>query len=119
MNQARNKASANAAERIAELVARLNRYRHEYYNLAKPSVSDLVYDFLFDELAVLERKTGIVLSNSPTQTVGYAPVSALQKVRHSVPLLSMDKTKQVRDGVVWQQRRQPRRAVEAFADAWL
>ena len=84
-------------QRITELVSKLNRYRHEYYNLAKPSVSDAVYDRLFDELAALERKTGIVLSNSPTQTVGYAPVSALRKVTHTIPLLSMDKTKQIDD----------------------
>lgn len=84
-------------QRITELVATLNRYRHEYYNLTKPSVSDAVYDRLFDELAALEQKTGIVLSNSPTRTVGYAPVSALRKVRHTIPLLSMDKTKQVDD----------------------
>ncbi len=84
-------------QRITELVSKLNRHRHEYYNLAKPSVTDAVYDRLFDELAALERKTGITLSNSPTQTVGYAPVSALRKVNHSIPLLSMDKTKQVDD----------------------
>ena len=30
-------------QRITELIAALNRYRHEYYNLAKPSVSDAVY----------------------------------------------------------------------------
>jgi len=86
-----------SVQRITELVPKLNRYRHEYYNLAKPSVSDAVYDRLFDELAALEQKTGIVLSNSPTQTVGYAPVSALRKVRHIIPLLSMDKTKQIDD----------------------
>ena len=86
-----------SVQRIAELVSTLNRYRHEYYNLAKPSVSDAVYDRLFDELAALEQKTGIVLSNSPTQTVGYIPVSALRKVRHPIPLLSLDKTKQTDD----------------------
>ena len=85
------------AQRITELVSKLNHYRHEYYNLAKSSVSDAVYDRLFDELAALEQKTGIILSNSPTQTVGYTPVSALRKVRHTIPLLSMDKTKQVDD----------------------
>lgn len=84
-------------QRITELVSKLNRYRHEYYNLAKPSVSDAVYDRLFDELAALEQKTGIVLSNSPTQTVGYTPVSTLRKVRHAIPLLSLDKTKQTDD----------------------
>ena len=75
-------------QRITELVSKLNHYRHEYYNLAKPSVSDAVYDRLFDELAALERKTGIVLGNSPK-------LCALRKVGHSIPLLSMDKTKQV------------------------
>lgn len=76
------------------LVTRLNQYRHEYYNLAAPSVSDAVYDRLYDELQKLEKKTGIIYSNSPTQTVGYIPVSALEKVRHPIPLLSLDKTKQ-------------------------
>ena len=38
-----------------------------------------------------------VLSNSPTQTVGYTPISELPKVKHPVPLLSLDKTKQVQD----------------------
>ena len=88
-----------SVQQIAELISTLNRYRHEYYNLAKPSVSDAVYDRLFDELAALEQKTGIVLSNSPTQTVGYIPVSALRKVRHPIPLLSLDKTKQTDDQV--------------------
>ena len=47
------------ARKIAMFVARLNQYRHEYYNEAKPSVPDAVYDHLFDELRELERKTGI------------------------------------------------------------
>ena len=85
------------AEKIVMLVAKLNQYRHEYYNEAKPSVSDAVYDHLFDELQKLEKKTGIILGNSPTQTVGYTPVSSLKKVRHSIPLLSLDKTKQTEE----------------------
>ena len=97
MQKKQSRSDGASVQRIAELTATLNRYRHEYYNLAKPSVSDAVYDRLFDELAALEQKTGIVLSNSPTQTVGYTPVSALRKVRHTIPLLSMDKTKQADD----------------------
>ncbi len=81
-------------QKVMNLVTRLNQYRHEYYNLAAPSVSDAVYDRLYDELQKLEKKTGIIYSNSPTQTVGYVPISALEKVKHSVPLLSLDKTKQ-------------------------
>ena len=42
-------------ERIRELTTQLNTYRNEYYNLGEPSVSDTVYDRLFDELAKLEK----------------------------------------------------------------
>ena len=45
------------------------------------------------ELKELEEQTGFILSNSPTQTVGYYPVSELAKVTHPTPLLSLEKTK--------------------------
>lgn len=84
-------------EKIVELTARLNRYRYEYYNLNTPTVSDEVYDRLFDELSRLEQETGIKMGNSPTQTVGWPAVSKLEKTSHSIPLLSLDKTKRVED----------------------
>lgn len=80
---------------IKELVGVLNRHRHAYYNLNCPTITDMEYDQLFDKLKNLEAETGIILSNSPTQTVGYYPVSSLKKVEHPIPLLSLDKTKQV------------------------
>ena len=80
-------------ERVRSLTDLLNQYRHEYYNLSAPSVSDQQYDRLFDELTALEKKTGIVMSNSPTQTVGYPSVSELPKTTHTIPLLSLDKVK--------------------------
>ena len=86
-------------ERIAALTAQLNRYRHEYYNLNAPTVADEVYDRLFDELKALEDTTGIRMANSPTQTVGYPAVSALQKTTHKIPLLSLEKVKRVEDVV--------------------
>ena len=61
----------NIFEKQRELNDRLNRYRDEYYNRNAPSVSDEVYDRLFDELKELEQETGIQMANSPTQTVGY------------------------------------------------
>ena len=97
MKKIRKGTQAEDAAKVTELVTKLNRYRHEYYNLAAPSVPDAVYDHLFDELQELEKKTGIILSNSPTQTVGAAPVSSLKKVRHPIPLLSLDKTKQMEE----------------------
>lgn len=80
-------------QRIRELTDRLNQYRHEYYNLSAPTVSDAAYDRLFDELAALERQTGVTMANSPTRTVGYTAVSSLEKTAHPIPLLSLEKTK--------------------------
>ena len=84
-------------QRVVELTDLLNQYRNEYYNLNAPTVSDADYDRLFDELKGLEKETGLVMSNSPTQTVGYPAVSALEKTRHMIPLLSLDKTKNTGD----------------------
>lgn len=95
MKQNQNEHLSQEAIRIHHLVKQLNQYRHEYYNMNAPSVSDAVYDCLFDELDALEKRTGIILSNSPTQTVGYQAVSQLDKVHHPIPLLSLDKTKQI------------------------
>lgn len=83
--------------RQRELTTRLNVYRDEYYNKNAPSVSDAVYDRLFDELIGLEEQTGVVMTNSPTQTVGYPVVSGLPEATHDIPLLSLDKTKSVQD----------------------
>lgn len=83
--------------RIKRLIKQLNEYRDSYYNEARPVVSDAAYDKLFDELSELEKDTGIVYANSPTQTVGYVVKSELEKVKHSHPMLSLDKTKSVDD----------------------
>lgn len=95
---------ANAVEMstMRKMVAQLNRYRHEYYNLNAPSVADDVYDYMYDELLALEEHTGVCMANSPTQTVGYPVVSALPKVAHDIPLLSLDKTKSIEDLIAFQ-----------------
>lgn len=82
-------------KRIKELVEQLNEYRDAYYNEARSDVSDAEYDRLFDELSELENETGVVYTNSPTQSVGYEVKSELEKVKHSHPMLSLDKTKSV------------------------
>lgn len=83
--------------RIKELVKLLNEYRDSYYNDSKSKISDFEYDKLFDELQQLEKETNVIMTNSPTQTVGYEVKSKLQKVTHSHPMLSLDKTKSVDD----------------------
>lgn len=87
----------NKINRIKELVTQLNTYRNAYYNDSESQISDYEYDNLFDELKQLEDETGVIMSNSPTQTVGYEVKSKLEKVKHSHPMLSLDKTKDVND----------------------
>lgn len=83
--------------RIKELTQRLNQYRNSYYNNSVSEISDQEYDILFDELKMLEEETNIVMTNSPTHTVGYEIKSKLEKVKHSHPMLSLDKTKSTDD----------------------
>ena len=83
--------------RLKELTEQLNHYRDLYYNNSESLISDKQYDDLFDELQSLEEETGIVMSNSPTKTVGYEVKSKLEKVKHSHPMLSLDKTKSTED----------------------
>lgn len=82
-------------ERMKYLVDKLNEYRHLYYNCNDPVVSDEVYDRMYDELKALEKETDIVYSNSPTSTVGWKPVSELKQIHHPIPLLSLDKQKNI------------------------
>lgn len=87
----------NKVKRIKELTQQLNQYRDSYYNNSVSEISDHEYDDLFDELKRLEEETNIVMANSPTHTVGYEVKSKLEKVKHSHPMLSLDKTKSVDD----------------------
>ena len=82
---------------MKELVTSLNQHRDAYYNQQNPTISDREYDDLFDKLLMLEKEVGIKMSNSPTITVGYTVKSELKKVKHSHPMLSLDKTKSVED----------------------
>ena len=87
----------NLMIRQQELTNRLNRYRNEYYNLNSPSISDAVYDRLFEQLQEMEKQTGIQMANSPTITVGYPAVSSLEKTNHTIPLLSLEKVKDIEE----------------------
>ena len=87
----------NDIQNIKIITEKLNRYRESYYNNSTSIISDFEYDKLFDELVLLEKKTGFSMSNSPTKTVGYEVKSKLVEVTHNHPMLSLDKTKSVKD----------------------
>ena len=85
----------NRLERMRELTATLSKAARVYYQESGEIMSNLEYDRLYDELLALEKETGVVLSGSPTQKVGYEVLSDLPKEAHPTAMLSLDKTKEV------------------------
>jgi DNA ligase (NAD+) len=83
----------DAKARIIELIDMLHKASAAYYDDASEIMSNYEYDALYDELEALEEETGIVMSNSPTQNVGYTVQSELPKEKHASRMLSLDKTK--------------------------
>jgi len=82
-------------DRMRELINILNEAAKSYYQLSREIMTDREYDALYDELLALEKETGMVLSDSPTQKIGFEVLSSLTKVRHEKRMLSLDKTKDV------------------------
>ena len=80
-------------KRIEQLREQIRAHDQKYYVEAAPTISDLEYDRLLDELKQLEHQyPRLVTSDSPTQRVGDQPVTELTQVRHQVPMLSIDNT---------------------------
>ncbi len=79
-------------DRIQELREQINYHNYLYYVLDNPEISDAEYDRLFDELVEWEKKyPELITSDSPTQRVGAAPLDEFKTVRHSIPMLSLNK----------------------------
>lgn len=86
-------AASDPAERIAQLRREIERHNYLYYVEARPEISDREFDRLMAELIELERQhPELVTPDSPSQRVGGAPISGFRKVRHAVPMLSIDNT---------------------------
>lgn len=88
-------------EEIRKRVDRLNQASRAYYKENREILSNREYDELYDELVQLERETGIVMANSPTQNVGYELLGELPKEVHSHRMLSLDKTKNRKALAAW------------------
>lgn len=74
------------------LIKKLNDANYAYYNTDNPIMTDIEYDTLFKKLQEMEKETGIIMSNSPTQRVGAPILNELAKVTiQQKPMLSLDK----------------------------
>lgn len=93
--------SRSDIKRMEELNELLAKAADAYYNTGVEIMSDKQYDDLYDELEALEKKTGVILSGSRTQQVGFEVSSGLQKIKHPSKMLSLDKTKSVEELKSW------------------
>ena len=83
------------SSRMKALVDRLDEAARVYYTENREIMSNRAYDELYDELAALEKETGVVMAKSPTAHPGYEVSGSLPKVTHVSPMLSLDKTKEI------------------------
>jgi len=83
--------SDKVKEKIRDLRNSLRNHNHLYYVMDMPEISDTEYDELFKELQILESKyPQLLIESSPTQTVGSAPSSIFEAVKHDLPMLSLE-----------------------------
>ena len=83
---------AEAKKRHAQLAAEIRRHDQAYYVEGRQIISDREYDQLLKELQALEKNfPDLVTPESPTQRVGGAPSEKFARVKHLVPMLSLDK----------------------------
>jgi DNA ligase (NAD+) len=73
------------------LALELEGHDRRYYQDDAPSVTDAAYDALRQRFNAIEaRFPELVTGDSPSQKVGAAPSGRFKKVRHAVPMLSLD-----------------------------
>jgi DNA ligase (NAD+) len=93
------------SRRAAQLRKQLDTASHEYYVLDRPSISDAEYDRLFRELHALEQEHAeLRTTDSPTQRVGAAPLTAFPKHTHTVPMLSLANAFTDDELTAWEER---------------
>src|SRR5829696_5642707 len=82
---------AQAKVEHMRLALELEGHDKRYYQDDAPSVSDAEYDALRQRFNAIEaRFAEFITSDSPSQKVGAAPSGRFKKVRHSLPMLSLD-----------------------------
>ena len=88
-------------DRILELIEKINQLNYHYYTLDQPLVSDGEYDKIYQELVKLEKETGIVIDQSPTQKVGGVILDKFEKHYHINRLYSQDKSQSYEELRAW------------------
>src|ERR1700720_2737857 len=82
---------AQAKVELMRLALELEGHDKRYYQDDAPSVTDAEYDALRARFNAIEKRfPELVSAESPSQKVGAAPSGRFKKVRHALPMLSLD-----------------------------
>jgi DNA ligase (NAD+) len=91
LSQKKGVTEAEAANRLMRLAKEIARHNKLYHDNDAPEISDAEYDALVRENAALEAEfPHLVRADSPSKLVGAPTTSALAKVAHARPMLSLD-----------------------------
>ena len=78
-------------KKYLEKIKLIKKYNEAYYNHSKPIVDDATYDNIKKEINEIEKKYPSEIHNdSPSSVVGYKPSKNFNKVKHKVPMLSLN-----------------------------
>lgn len=106
-----------ARARVEELRETVRYHAKRYYEDDDPEIADDEYDALFRELQDLEAAhPELASADSPTQKVGGAPVSSLEKVTHALPMLSLTNVRSAEELLAWVQRMRTHLAREGIEE---
>jgi DNA ligase (NAD+) len=84
--------SAEARKQHDILAAEIRRHDLAYYVESRPEITDREYDELFKKLQTLEKDfPELITAASPTQRVGGTPGEKFARIKHLLPMLSLDK----------------------------
>ncbi|MGE4385598.1 MAG: NAD-dependent DNA ligase LigA [Endomicrobiaceae bacterium] len=93
------------SRQIEELKNLIRKHDYFYYSLDDPKISDFEYDKLFKQLQALENAYPQFISkDSPTQRVSGSVSSTFNKVKHKIPMFSLDNSYSTEDVLQWYER---------------
>jgi DNA ligase (NAD+) len=82
---------AQAKAELKRLATEIATHDKRYYQQDAPTVTDAEYDALRQRNAAIEaRFPQLIRADSPSKRIGASPIGKFRKVRHAVPMLSLD-----------------------------
>ena len=67
-------------QKMEKLIEKINKASYAYYVLDNPFISDKEWDKMYYELLELEKASGIILPNSPSQKIGGEVLDGFKKI---------------------------------------